>query len=302
MKFNGLKFWFFVLYFKIVFQILLNGFQIFRIFMDEAILIGVNRVFLDHYGGENELNGPQKDIQTMTNICTNLGVNPNILFGRNSVSNNVVNAISESARNASPGKMILIYYSGHGTQFPAGLDEEDGLNESWCLPDRCMIDNEINYLLSLYSEDVKVLLISDSCHSGTIPRKMKSTATFDFKEVYNEYNFSRNKEIANEDINRTYVNNKIFYDNIIKEFENNNPLKASILYLGACRDDQKAKDGIYNSVFTNALNSVWDYGNFSSDYISFMEQIENMTKGYNMNPVLFQYGVKDYEFLKQKPF
>jgi hypothetical protein len=49
-------------------------------------------------------------------------------------------------------------------------DEEDQLDETWCLYDGQLIDDELYLELSKFAEGVRILVLSDSCHSGTMIR------------------------------------------------------------------------------------------------------------------------------------
>jgi hypothetical protein len=64
-------------------------------------------------------------------------------------------------------------YSGHGNQVP-DLDgeEPDKLDETWCLYDGQMIDDELYRMYGALAEGVRVLILSDSCHSGTVAKGM----------------------------------------------------------------------------------------------------------------------------------
>lgn len=68
------------------------------------------------------------------------------------------------------GDIFLITFSGHGGQIKdRNRDERFDrflLDETWCLFDKPMSDDEILDLWTDFKEGVRVLIISDSCHSG----------------------------------------------------------------------------------------------------------------------------------------
>ena len=85
---------------------------------------------------------------------------------------------------AEANDICLLYYSGHGAQMPAPKEfwnqETDRKCETWVLHDsrtpggRDLADKEISYLLHTHTKGAgQVLVISDSCHSGTISRTAK---------------------------------------------------------------------------------------------------------------------------------
>ena len=72
--------------------------------------------------------------------------------------------------------MVVITFSGHGTYVPdLNGDEVDGLDEALCPYDMqtsgaALIDDEIHALFAARKPGVRLVLISDSCHSGTVTR------------------------------------------------------------------------------------------------------------------------------------
>ncbi len=79
--------------------------------------------------------------------------------------------IKDIARNELvDGDIFLITYSGHGGQITdRNRDERFDrflLDETWCLFDKPMSDDEILDLWTDFKEGVRILVISDSCHSG----------------------------------------------------------------------------------------------------------------------------------------
>jgi len=66
---------------------------------------------------------------------------------------------------------LLIHYSGHGTQLlDKHGDEEDGYDEAIYLYDGTVIDDDIGDSLKAIPEGATVILMFDSCFSGTITR------------------------------------------------------------------------------------------------------------------------------------
>ena len=70
---------------------------------------------------------------------------------------------------------MVVTYSGHGTWVPDDSgDEPDGRDEALCPYDigagNALLDDEIHELFSARAAGVRVLLISDSCHSGSVTR------------------------------------------------------------------------------------------------------------------------------------
>lgn len=80
-------------------------------------------------------------------------------------------AINRVKDRAVAGDLVAVTYSGHGTQVPdTDGDEADGYDEAIVLRGKVYTDDEIHADLSVFEPDINVVLVSDSCHSGTLTR------------------------------------------------------------------------------------------------------------------------------------
>ena len=50
-------------------------------------------------------------------------------------------------------------------------ENEDGYDETWVLYDRQLVDDELYTLWSKFAPGVRIVVLSDSCHSGTAIRE-----------------------------------------------------------------------------------------------------------------------------------
>ncbi len=87
------------------------------------------------------------------------------LLTKEATRTNVIDEISKAANSSKAGDMFMLSYSGHGGWLTdLNDDEEDGMDETMCLYDGHLIDDELNALFAKFGEGVRVLY-SDSCHS-----------------------------------------------------------------------------------------------------------------------------------------
>ena len=57
----------------------------------------------------------------------------------------------------------MLSYSGHGGQLPdLNDDEPDQEDETWCLYDGQVVDDELSELYSHFKQGVRILVLSDS--------------------------------------------------------------------------------------------------------------------------------------------
>jgi len=193
--------------------------------------------------------------------------------------------------------LFVLSYSGHGGQLPdINRDEDDGMDETWCLYDGELVDDELSQLWSTFQKDVRILVISDSCHSGTITKMARNN-------IYKpEIEFTA-KFMPSEIESTTYFNNKEFYDEILENVKNvdSQNIQASVKLISGCQDNQLSYDGSFNGRFTGALKRIWNGGKFSGNYFSFYKQIMNSLPP-DQTPNYYNIGQPNNSFDNQKPF
>lgn len=75
-------------------------------------------------------------------------------------------AITAAATPLKRGNLLIITLSGHGGQIPDDNgDEADGLDETSCLWDGQLRDDDFLALLTTLPHGLRILIISDQCHS-----------------------------------------------------------------------------------------------------------------------------------------
>ncbi|GAB3245544.1 caspase family protein [Chitinimonas naiadis] len=136
-----------------------------------AICIGIN----DYPGTQNDLSGCVNDANDWASELGTRGFGVTKLLDSNASKAALVGAIGDVIGNAARNDTVVITYSGHGTWVPdQNGDETDGRDEALCPWDigsgQVLLDDEIQRLFSLRAPGVRVLLISDSCHSGSVTR------------------------------------------------------------------------------------------------------------------------------------
>ena len=139
-----------------------------------SLHIGLNRVDPIHYGGwKGELAACENDARDMETIATSQGFVAQSLLTKAATSTAVLGVMEKVAKELFEDDFFLLTYSGHGGQInDAGNDEPDGLDETWVLFDRQLVDDELYAAWSLFRPSVRVLVLSDSCHGGTMTKAM----------------------------------------------------------------------------------------------------------------------------------
>ena len=135
-----------------------------------AIALGLNAVSPSHYAGwSGVLNGCEADAEDMAAVAKSKKFSVTELLTKTATRGRLTAELARAAKELQSGDILLLSYSGHGGQVPdLNGDEPDGEDETWCLYDGQLVDDELYVLLTQFARGVRVLVFSDSCHSGTV--------------------------------------------------------------------------------------------------------------------------------------
>jgi metacaspase-1 len=284
-----------------------------------SIHIGLNSVSPAHYEGwSGELTACEFDARDMAALAKTAGMKPTILLTKTATRKKVLAAIRAAAKQLESGDFLFLTFSGHGGQVPDVTAEEgDKLDETWCFFDAQLIDDELYLELSRFAKGVRILVLSDSCHSGTVTRARPITGTTDA---------GRSKMMPPSVAARTYTGHKSFYDGLQKAVEKASKsaasidpdaalahvtisgrltdiakrCKASVILISGCQDNQTSMDGDHNGAFTEQLLEVWNHGAFTGNYTRFHAAIKAAMPR-SQSPNLFTLGAAA-RFAAQRPF
>lgn len=137
----------------------------------KAICIGIN----DYPGTQSDLAGCVNDAQDWAAELTRRGFSVSKLLDGAATRAAMRTAIRGLIAGARDGDSLAITYSGHGTWVPdSSGDEPDGRDEALCPYDigtaGPLMDDEIRAMFGQIASGVRLLLLSDSCHSGSVTR------------------------------------------------------------------------------------------------------------------------------------
>lgn len=285
-----------------------------------SLHIGLNGVGAAHYGGwDGPLAACEFDANDMAALAGGRGIKSTVLLTKSATRAKVLGALRAAAKTLVSGDFFLLTYSGHGGQVPdVSADESDKLDETWCLYDGQLIDDELYQELGNFAAGVRVLVLSDSCHSGTVVRAGPPPLGAPLPAL-------RSKMMPPSVAMRTYEAHKAFYDKLqqdVAKAEGGTVVdpdealagvavstrltriakrfKARAILISGCQDNQSSYDGEHNGAFTARLLTVWNRGNFDGSYATFHAHIKAGMPAVQ-TPNLFTMG-SVAAFLKQKPF
>lgn len=272
-----------------------------------SLHVGLNRVDPAHYQGwDGELTACEFDANDMRAIAEGQGFEPRSLLTKEATSDAVLAAIERAAGELDRGDLFLCTYSGHGGQVPDrnGEDEEDRSDETWVAYDRQIVDDELYALWSRFAPGVRIFVLSDSCHSGTVVRDIEAKVPGPVSTRQKAAAESpRYRALPRDVMIATYRANARLYDAIQERLpgaERADPA-ATVLLISGCRDDQLSLDGFSNGLFTENLRAVWDDGAWEGGHAEFREAIRARMPA-KQQPNYLRVGVANPEFERQKPF
>ena len=264
-----------------------------------SLHIGLNSVDPQQYEGwSGPLNACEADANDMTDLAELQGLTAAKLLTKKATRKAVLDGIADAAKNLKSGDFFFLTYSGHGGQAPdLNGDEPDGQDETWCLYDGQLIDDELYSAWGAFAAGVRIFLLSDSCHSGSVSKAVHyaAKARSGPSPVY--------RAMPDEVALRVYQNHKGFYDPILKNRNLQEALgavKASVLLISGCQDNQLSLDGTFNGLFTGTLKTVWNGGTFGGSYRRFHTAIGSKMPP-DQTPKLSLVGASNPAFIAQKP-
>jgi hypothetical protein len=275
-----------------------------------SINIGLNSVDPYQYNNwDGALNAPESDANYMANLARARGfeVSPPLLTAA-ATYDAVVRAIKEAAQTLISDDILLLSYSGHGAPVPdTNGDEPDSVDEAFVLYDRELIDDELYGLWLRFQPGVRILVIADSCSSGSVVQFVRNHALWSTLSSLSgvKERVTGFRAIPQDVQEKHYERNKGLYE----AAQANNlpwkkaPVQASVIQISSCQDNQLSADGhgTAYSVFTERLRTVWANGSFNGNYPQFFQQI---TSGMPelQTPNYFKAGVQNDKFEGQQPF
>lgn len=219
--------------------------------------------------------GSELDVDNIHRILYPVGYDVRTLKTADATHDRILQNLDYAASILKSDDIFVFYYSGHGGQQPDhNSDEHDGKDETLCAYDRDIVDDELDEIWQKMGQNVRIVMISDSCNSGTNYR-------------------GRGKDIPARPtpfipIRRSGINT-------VRQ------MKAQMIHMGGCFDGAGSSGWPEGGEFTIALCKSWQNGTFKGNYREFYQKILGFIKT-DQNPVYNEYGPVSQEFRNQLPF
>jgi hypothetical protein len=242
-----------------------------------SLHLGLNYVDPAHYGGwDGELSACEFDANDMAVIAKALGyADTTVLLTKEATSGRLIREMLRLGRTLEPGDLLFVSYSGHGGQIPDEAGEEDDrMDETWCLYDRQVIDDEIYRLLGQFKAGVRILTLSDSCHSGSVLRRRQDAGGPTPENLARSIARAAREMVPDDAVTprrrprvraapieatmEAYNQHRDVYMalQVATAGAENTPPAAAAILISGCMDYQVSLDGMRNGLFTANLKRV----------------------------------------------
>lgn len=254
-----------------------------------ALCVGIN----NYPGTDSDLSGCVNDAIDWASVLRDRDFSVNMLLDNEATRKNIMTALEMLLQLGQKGDSIVFTFSGHGTQVPdEDGDEPDGRDECLCAHDcfegGLIYDDELWKLFRSKRPGVQLVMISDSCHSGTVARKIGAP-------IFVQHSQARRKYIPYQLLNPKAVwrpNPKDQYPEVQRLAEEGSWLKSAkgaakvpwpLLLLSGCQDDEYSYDAIIdhraNGAMTafalKVLKDLPDKATYNDWFIALRAQLPN---------------------------
>ena len=261
-----------------------------------SLHIGLNRVDPDQYEGwDGQLSACEADARDMAALAKKQGFkSTTLLLTKAATAEAVSNAILGAAKALKSGDLFFLTYSGHGGQVDdTNGDEKDRMDETWVCYDRQFIDDELYELWGKFKSGVRIIVLSDSCHSGTVLRNIPAFISGGPRIRAMPTAVARKVQKA--------------HAKLYKKIQDEHPaaettkVNASVLLISGCMDNQTSRDGARNGLFTGTLKKVWNGGKFKGGYRKLRDMVVSKMPP-DQTPNYYFVGDTNPKFEAQQPW
>jgi lysophospholipase L1-like esterase len=278
-----------------------------------SLHIGVNDVDQEHYLKLPPLSFCRADAEAMQELAADRGYRTQVLVDQAATRDGVKGAVAEAAAELTSGDIFLFTYSGHGSQvLDADGDEQHGpdqdyADETLCLFDGQLLDDELYELWSLFADGVRVVAVFDCCHSGSV---IRAEGDLDADDQAGTPRLIPRAAAA-----KIWEKNKDFYRDVAAAVKGPgdgsisaagvaaaaDAIGASVIQLSACQSNQVARESFGHGWFTRELLHTLDELPDRDGYQAFLDRIAARLPA-RQTPRYWMIGRADSRFADQSPF
>lgn len=273
----------------------------------QSLHIGLNRLDPACWGGwSGTLGGCVSDATAMKDVATQRGFQATLLLNEEATVGALHQHLQAAAASLREGDFFFLTYAGHGGQVPdTNEDEPDGYDETWCLYDGQLVDDTLYGAFCTFAPGVRIFVMSDSCHSGSVVRDPKVLAAREAAREHKEKTPGPNARQAPRDVTvaefkrnpDTYAAQSTWWPSHSTPEDS----AAMVVLLSGCKDDQTSGDGPKHGAFTQGFLDVWGDGDYRDNYAQLCADVNQAMGIEDQTPQLFYYGTGVANLVAQIP-
>jgi metacaspase-1 len=141
--------------------------------MKKAVCVGIN----NYPGTSNDLQGCVNDANDWRALLNEHGFETSLLLDSQATRQNIKAALESLVLSVKQGDVAVFTYSGHGTQsLDLSGDEGDIYDEAIYVYDGMIVDDDLRAIIDKIDPQATLVVVSDSCFSGTVTRLVPEKA------------------------------------------------------------------------------------------------------------------------------
>jgi hypothetical protein len=219
-----------------------------------------------------------------------------VLRGREATRQAVGTLLADAAHAIRTGDTLFVSFCGHGSRVrDQDGDERDGQDETWCLHDADLVDDELAGYWRLLPAGARALVVTESCFGGGSGRlgdeavaQYKARPAAPRQPVYRSAGLEawRGVEQAAQPPSSC----------IARAPDHTDGIRASVLVLAAASEDRHAQEGVY----ARHLLEVWEGGAFRGSFCdlhrALCERVGCEMQAHPQDPQILMLGAADPSF------
>lgn len=243
----------------------------------KALCVGINNY---PFGDENDLRGCLNDANDWARLLKSHFDFTDVqqLLDADATKANIVKGLKNLLKEAKAGDVLVFTNASHGTYIADTDDDEPKYDEAICPHDtdtNLLIDDELRGLFKNIPKDVRLTVISDSCHSGSVTRV-----------AVNEYRRNRQlnpriwggKELAPDQLRAARGEKEKYPESGMKE-----------ILLSGCKSNQTSADAYiandyHGAMSYYAIKAITD-ANYNLTYADLHKSLVSMLEEENYDQV-----------------
>lgn len=219
-----------------------------------------------------------------------------LLRGADATRDSVRMLLSAAARALEPRHTLFVSFSGHGLRVPdADDDERDRWDETWCLHDADLVDDELTEIWRKAAAGTRVLVVSESCFGGGIGRYGDDVPP-GFSPAVDRPAYRS----AGPVMRGVQQYARPMSSCISRVPLHDDGIRASVLVMAGTAEGQKAREGLYS----RHLLHLWNGGAFRDSFCALHRQLCALVRHENpgQEPQITMLGTPDPDFPLERAF